>query len=171
MRHKFLLLYVWFVRTTLYFLPDQPLIMRFRGFVYSLFMAGSSKNFQVSASVVIRGLEKLSVGADVYLAPRVIINARDKITLESQVMIGFNSVIVSGNHSIYDGSYRFGPTNKSPIFIGYGTWVSANCTITAGVVIGSSCLIAANSAVVSSLSGNSIYGGVPAKFIKNSFNE
>ena len=31
LKHKLKQLYCWFIRTTLFFLPDVPMIMRFRG--------------------------------------------------------------------------------------------------------------------------------------------
>ncbi|QSH58007.1 acyltransferase [Photobacterium damselae subsp. damselae] len=131
-------------------------------------MKKSGVDFQVSSSVIIKGLEKLSVGNNCYLAPFVIINCSDDIILSDQVMIGFSSVIVSGNHSKINGSYRYGYRNTSPINIKYGVWVGANCTILAGAEIGRGSLIAANSVVNNvKCKSDSIYGGVPCKFIKN----
>jgi len=140
--------------------------MRLRGFFYSLVMPGKGKNFQVSSSAIIRSLENIYVGDHVYIAPNVVVNAGATIYFESEVMIGFNSVVVSGNHSIMNGSYRYGKSKTAPIRIGLGSWVSANCTVLAGVTIGSGTLIASNSAVAKDCLSNCIYGGVPAKLIR-----
>lgn len=160
--HKFLLLYSWLIRFIFCFLPDEPRIMRLRGFFYGIFMPKVGRDFQVSGTAIIKSLENLYVGENVYLAPNVIVNAGSDIYLESEVMIGFNSVLVAGNHTLINGSYRFGESQKAPIKIGFGSWVGANCTILPGVTIGCGTLIAANSAVVKSCSQNCIYGGVPA---------
>lgn len=61
MKHKLLLLYSWLVRTLLFFLPDMPLVMRFRGFLYGLGMAKSGKNIQVTHDAILRDLENISM--------------------------------------------------------------------------------------------------------------
>ncbi|MGI2216182.1 acyltransferase [Shewanella baltica] len=166
MKHKFCLLYTWFVRTFLILLPDQPLIMRFRGWCYSQVMPQCGRDFQVSASTLLRNLENISVGNHVYLAPNVIINAIAMVKLGNEVMVGFNSVIVSGNHTRIEMSYRFGKSKVNDILIGSGTWVAANCTVIAGAIIGDGCLVAANSAISGDCSSHGIYAGVPARKIK-----
>lgn len=166
MKHKLLLLYAWLVRILLIWCPDMPIIMRFRGRLYSLGTPKAGSNFQVSANVIIKNLENCYFGRDVYLAPNVVINAIDDIKLESEVMIGFNSVLVSGNHSNINGSFRFGKSIKAPILIEKGAWVSANCTLTAGAKLPESSLLAANSVLTKSISEKFIIlGGVPAKKI------
>ncbi len=157
MKHKFFLLYSWFVRTLLFFLPDQPSIMKFRGWMYGLGMNRCGSNFQVSANVVIKGLENFLVGDDCYLAPGVVVNAIQYVELDCQVMIGFNSVLVSGNHSKSNGSYRFGKSRSAPIYIGFGSWVAANSTVVAGASIGSGVVIGANSFVKGNFSDDSVY--------------
>lgn len=166
MKHKFLLVYTWFVRTLFIVFPDQPIVMRCRGFFYGLGMPKTGKDFQVSASTILRNLENIYVGDNVYLAPNVIINAIDTITLEDQVMVGFNTVLVSGNHTLLDMSYRYGQSKRSPIKIGKGSWVAANCTVIAGTHLGKACLVAANSAISGDCSAHGIYGGVPARKLK-----
>ena len=166
MKHTILLLYTWLIRSIFIIFPDQPIIMRCRGYFYGLGMPDCGKDFQVSASTVLRNLENIYVGDNVYLAPNVIINAIASVTLGEQVMIGFNSVLVSGNHTLLDNSYRYGKSKVSPIIIGNGSWIGANCTVTAGTELGGGCLVAANSAISGSCLKQGIYGGVPARKLK-----
>ena len=77
------------------------------------------------------------------------------------------SVITSSNHTKSEGSFRYGIPQSKPIKIGKGTWVSSNCTITAGSTIESGCLIASNTVVRMIVPKNSLYGGVPGKVIKS----
>jgi maltose O-acetyltransferase len=112
------------------------------------------------------GLDTLYVGNDVYFASNVFINGGGAITLEDQVMIGIGSVVVSGNHSLIDGSYRWGDRDVKPIEIGFGSWVGANCTVLAGAKIPCSTVIAANSAVKGVLMYSGIYAGLPAKRVR-----
>lgn len=51
------------------------------------------------------------------------------------------------------------------IKIGENTFIGTRTIITNGVKIGNNCIIAAGSIVTSSIPNNSVFGGVPAKFI------
>ncbi|QWG03992.1 hypothetical protein KMW28_13775 [Flammeovirga yaeyamensis] len=57
--------------------------------------------------------------------------------------------------------------NGNPIEIGENCWIGRGCIILAGVTIGDGAIIAANSVVNKNIPSNTIYGGVPAKFIKD----
>ena len=166
MKKKLLLLYSWIVSLLLSWLPDTPLIMRFRGFLYSLATNECGKNFQVANGVILRGLGKLRIGDNVYIGPRSIVLCNGCIDIQDEVLIGPNCIIVSGNHKSHQKSFRFSKTVSAPITIGKGSWISANCTITAGAIIKNNVLIAANSCLSKSTTESSLYGGVPAKFIK-----
>ena len=135
--HKFNLIYTHIIRTLFIILPDTPSIMRFRGFLYSFALQKCGKNFQVAASAVLRGLEKISCGDDVYIGPNAYVSAREKIVIESEVLIAMNVVIVDGNHGKdkETNSYRFERGRQEPIIIGKGSWIAANYVVTAGSVI------------------------------------
>jgi acetyltransferase-like isoleucine patch superfamily enzyme len=45
-------------------------------------------------------------------------------------------------------------------------WIGANATICPGVSIGDGAVIAAGAVVTENVPDNTVYGGVPAKFIK-----
>ncbi|RXJ74693.1 hypothetical protein CS022_00100 [Veronia nyctiphanis] len=143
MKNKVVLIYGWFIRMGLFFLPDAPVIMKFRGWLYSIAMKRAGANFQVSSSALLLGLENIIVGKDVYIAHGVVIAARDSIDLGDEVMVGFNSVLVSGNHTkVKDSnSYRFGKSETRPIRIYTGAWIASNTTVTAGTFIGEGALI------------------------------
>jgi acetyltransferase-like isoleucine patch superfamily enzyme len=164
--HLFCLLYSWLIKLITAFLPDQKHIMRFRGWLYSFAMKKCGKNFQVSAGAKISCLQNLDVGDNVFIATNVVINAGTSVTLEDEVMLGIASILVSGNHTLNNGSYRFGAMQRSPIVVGKGSWIGANVTLIAGCQIPPSSLIAANSVVNKSFTVSGTYGGVPAKLIK-----
>lgn len=166
MKVKISIMYSWFIRTITYFLPNLPLIMRFRGFLYSLMMKECGVNFQVTSSALINSLAGLVVGRDVYIGPNTIIIAVDLI-IENEVLIGPNCVISGANHTFSNGSFRFGPSIGSPILICQGSWVAANCTITSGTILPPRSILAASAVLLDKLNKpDSLYAGIPAKFIK-----
>ena len=167
MKHKFCLIYSWLIRSLLFFLPDIPIIMRFRGFLYSVCMGSCGKNFQVTQNAILRSLDTLYVGKNVYIANNCVVLGGGKILIEDDVLIGPNTVIASRNHTKAGDSFRYGKSYSGKIVIGKGAWVSANCTIVTDSFLPNGSILAANSVITKKFSKpNSLYAGAPAKFIK-----
>ena len=57
------------------------------------------------------------------------------------------------------------PYDLQPIVIDDDVWIGSNCTITAGVHIGTGSIVGANSVVTKDVPPYSIVGGVPATVI------
>lgn len=97
------------------------------------------------------------------------INAVGDIVIGDNVLIGANVVISTGKHYLGTdfGSILETPVLELPITIGSGVWIGANVTILPGVNIGPGCVIGANSVLLNSTGSNEIWGGVPARLIKN----
>jgi len=167
MKHKFLLIYSWFVRTILYFFPDIPFIMRFRGWLYGLGMIKCGKDFQVTHDAIIKGLQYINVGNNVFVGNHAIIMGHGCCIICDQVQIAPHCVIISSNHSSINGSFRYGKCDEGKIYIGVGSWVAANCTLVKGAYLPNNSVLAANSLLNKGFDvPNAIYGGLPAKFIK-----
>ncbi|EKO3572778.1 acyltransferase [Vibrio metschnikovii] len=167
MLDKISLFYSWLIWFITYFIPDCTLTMRMRGWLYSLAMPRSGSDFQVSNSTRIYGINKFSVGDHVLLATNVVINAGGEINIGNEVMIGIGSILVSGNHTISNGSYRFGIPKRDSIYIGDGSWLAAQVIVVSGASIPKSSLIAANTVVTKKLLTSGVYAGSPAKLIKH----
>lgn len=166
MKHKFLLLYSWLVRALLYFLPDIPIIMRFRGWLYGFGMARSGKNFQVTHSAIIKPLQCLSVGNDVYIANNVVMLCAKYVFLEDGVMIGPSTVISAGNHTLLNGSFRFGRSSAGTILIKKGAWIGANCTVLKDSCLPECSVLGANSLLNKQFDEKfCLYAGSPARLI------
>ena len=168
MKHKLLIMYSWLVRTCFYFLPDIPVLMRLRGFFYGLGMYSSGYDFQVSSSVRLVCLEKMSVGNNVYIAHQCIFIGNGRILINDEVLFGPNVVAVASEHQLSGGSYRFSASKPREIIIGRGCWVGANVTLIGDVNIADSSIVAGGSVAKGNLDKpSSLYGGIPAKRINN----
>jgi maltose O-acetyltransferase len=91
--------------------------------------------------------------------------ATDLIRIANEVMLSPYCVIVSGNHTSINGSYRYGPAILAPIVIEKGLWIASHVVVTAGCTIGENSLIAANAVVTQNIPANVIAGGIPARII------
>ena len=167
MKHKFLLLYTWLIRSLLFFLPDMPLLMRFRGFFYGLGMMKCGKDFQVTHDANVKVLEKISVGDHVFIGNSSVLLGGGGIEIEDYVLIAPHVVIVSGNHTFFNGTFRYGESQLGKITLKKGSWIAANSTVTQGAVLPEASVLGANSLLNKAFNqSNALYGGVPAKWIK-----
>ena len=159
--------YLWYVivMKTTWPLPDWQPIMRFRGFIAKPAFAKTGKNFQISSDVTINFPGNITVGNDVYIAKGSWLNALEKITLESEVMLAPYTIIATGNHKLHEGSYRFGPSERQAVKICKGAWIGAGCKILPGVTVNRSSCCAAGSVVNNDVPAGMLVGGVPAKVI------
>ena len=164
---KFLLIYCWFIRIILFVLPDIPVIMRFRGWLYGLGMKKCGCDFQVPHDVIIKDLGGISVGKHVCLGNGIIIMGSGTIEIEDEVLIAPHCIIISGNHTIINGSFRYGLGDRGHIHIGKGAWIAGNSTVQRGSKLPAGSVLSANSFLNKVYEEPlSLYGGVPAKFIK-----
>jgi maltose O-acetyltransferase len=169
MKHNFLLIYTWLIRSCLFFFPDIPFIMRFRGWLYSFGMKRCGKNFQVAHSVIINSLEGLSTGDNVYFAMNSIFYTYHNVDIGDNVMFGPACLLTSGNHSFSDDSYRYGPSIYDNIRIENGCWIAAHCVVLSGAFLPARSILAAGTVLTRNLAHretDAIYAGHPAILIK-----
>ncbi|CAL1519256.1 acyltransferase [Chitinophaga sp. MM2321] len=166
MKVKLSILYSWLVKVSTLLLPNIPLFMRFRGFLYSLMMKGCGRNFQVTSTAVLNSLTGLKVGDHVYIAHNTVVIGLD-IEIGDEVLIGPNCIISSGNHTFLNNSYRFGKSLRRPVKIGSGAWIAGNCAVLGGSILPPRSVLGAGSVLNKKYeAADSLYGGTPALFIK-----
>lgn len=124
------------------------------------------KNLQVACRVTVNFTNRVEIGNDVFLGMGCWLNAAGGITLENEVQIGPYAMLITGDHTQIDGSYRFGPRDLAPIRIGCGTWIAAHATVTKGLLIGRGALLAANSVATHEIPAYTAAAGVPARPIE-----
>ena len=98
------------------------------------------------------------------------IHAYNRIIIGNNCLIAANSQIIDGHGhklSFDNTSDRINTTDEGvPIIIEDDVWIGANCIIFGGSHIGKGAVISAGSIIKGNVPENSIYGGNPAKIIK-----
>lgn len=127
------------------------------------------ENVRIMSSVVFQCSGRVIIGNNVWISEFTkLIGGSSSITIEDNVDIGPNVLIVSGTHHYnFTGTRVAGLGYSKNIHIGQGCWIGANSTILGGSLINSMTLIAAGSLVTGRLDRPGIYGGTPAKLIKD----
>ena len=159
--------YLWFHAVTMAtaWLPDLRPVLRLRGFLLRPAFASCGANLQVARGVTVNFTNRLAIGSDVFLGMGCWLQAQGGITLEDEVQLGPYAVLVAGDHTAMNGSYRAGESHLAPIRVCRGSWIAAHATVTKGVTIGSGALLAANSVATHHVPAFSLAAGVPARIL------
>ena len=133
------------------------------------------KNIHIGHNVA-GNLENVFCGNNVSLGgENLFLSANAKVRIGDNVMFGPRVTVITGDHRIdVAGKPMIEVTEKLPendqdvVFEG-DNWIGANVTILKGVTIGEGAVIAAGAVVTKNVSPYSVYGGVPAKKLKDRF--
>lgn len=126
--------------------------------------------------IIFDGVLILSDGGDIEIGNGCQINPYSIIYGTGQGTRIGNSVLIAGHCMIIPTNHNFGDKLKviknqgftsEGIIIEDDVWIAHGCTITDGVTIGRGAVIAAGSVVNKAVPPYSVYGGVPAKHIKD----
>lgn len=126
-------------------------------------------NIRIGANVTILNWDKISLGSNVSVHDNCYIDGAGGLYIEENVSIAHNSSILSTNHSWDDSTVpiKYNPVIFGKVIIKNDVWVGCGCRILSNVEIGSRSIIAAGAVVTTNVKPNTIYGGIPAKFIKD----
>jgi acetyltransferase-like isoleucine patch superfamily enzyme len=114
---------------------------------------------------------ELSIGDDVGISNSALI-CRNRITIADHVVIGGNCVIYDTDFHPIDPGARLQPTSDleqagtAPVAIENNVFIGAHSTILKGVTIGENSVVGACSLVTKSIPPNEVWGGNPAKMLK-----
>lgn len=133
-------------------------------------------NIKISKNVIIKSnaqicscnkSAKIHIGQNTTIGYHTFIYSSEEILIGRDCMIAPFVYIVDSSHGTKPNSTMNTQPNKtSPIIIEDDVWIGAKSIILPGVKIGKGSIIAAGSVVNSNVPEYSLYGGVPAKFIK-----
>lgn len=112
---------------------------------------------------------EIDIGNHVGISNSTVI-ARDKVTIEDNVLIGGDCRIYDNDFHSLDYDERIGNKSEtiksSPVLIQEGAFIGAHSIILKGSIIGRHSIVGAGSVVSGRIPPNEIWGGVPAHFIK-----
>jgi acetyltransferase-like isoleucine patch superfamily enzyme len=113
--------------------------------------------------------EGLIIGDNVGIAQNCFIQVRANVNIGNNVIFGPNVSLFSENHLFENTQIpiREQGVSRKGVIIEDGVWIGTRSVVLDGVRIGKNSVIAAGSVVNKSVPPYSVYGGVPAKFIKN----
>lgn len=144
-------------------------IMKLRNYLYKFILSKIGDNCNICAAVTLISPENIEIGDKVSIHHNCYIGGKGKIKIGNYVSIANGSIIISEEHNYKNLEKRIkdqGITKKN-IIIEDNVWIGANVKILGGVTIKTGSIVAAGAVVNTDTFENSIFGGVPAKFIKN----
>lgn len=136
------------------------------------------KNVYIDKNFYVVGANNISLGDNVYIGPNATLMSTDaSLEIKGHFMSGPGLTCITGDHRIdIKGRYMDEikkeeklDINDQPIIIEKDVWCGANVIILKGVHIGQGSVIAAGSVLTKNVGQYEIWGGVPAKKIKNRF--
>jgi acetyltransferase-like isoleucine patch superfamily enzyme len=109
------------------------------------------------------------IGNNTFIARNVEFNCQAGIQIGNDCAIGSNCIFADHHHSDDLGPDRMrdAKTLMAPIKIGNNVLIGGNSVILEGVVIGDGAVIGAGSVVTKSIPSNEIWGGIPARKIRD----
>ena len=114
--------------------------------------------------------ELVVIGINVNLNNALFNTASGKIFIGNDSFCGHNCSLITGTHNYRKtGKDRQTdiPNSGRDIIIGKGVWIGSGSIVLGPCKIGDNAVIAANSVVNKDIPANTIYGGSPAKYIKD----
>jgi len=128
---------------------------------------GDACHIHAHAMLVAQG-GSIKLGQRVSINPFCILYGHGGLTIGNNVLIASHCTIVPANHrfeELHKPINQQGETRQG-ITIEDNVWIGSHVTILDGVTIGTGSIIAAGAVVTKNVAPYSVYGGVPAKLLK-----
>ncbi|NDK56311.1 acyltransferase [Pontibacter fetidus] len=114
---------------------------------------------------------KLVIGQGSNIGDASTIDVSDNVIIGKEVALGPSCIIYTHDHDYKTESNAAwnGPLKLGKVLIEDGAWIGSRVIILPGVKIGKRAIVAAGSVVTKDIPDGSLYGGIPAKCIKENY--
>jgi acetyltransferase-like isoleucine patch superfamily enzyme len=122
---------------------------------------------------------RLSVGDNVFIGGRTVVDCVTEITIESDVLISYQVTIMDSDHHslraserlddlrrVREGRFDWSRASCKPVRIRAKAWIGARSVILKGVDVGEGAIVAAGSIVTKSVEPYTIVAGNPARVVR-----
>lgn len=111
--------------------------------------------------------KKVKIGSNVFINVGFFFDGYEMLRIGDNVRVGQFVKIITATHEIGPPAQR-GQVEVvgKPVSIGSGSWVGCGVTIMPGVTVADGCVIAAGALLTRSTVPNGLYGGVPARLLR-----
>lgn len=103
---------------------------------------------------------KVAIGDYSWIGDDVVIYSLDQVTIGSHCVISQKCYLCTGSHDAGDRAFGLKTT---PIVIGNGVWIAADCFLAPGVTIGANAVIGARSTVFTDVPPQKVAWGSPCR--------
>jgi maltose O-acetyltransferase len=111
--------------------------------------------------------KRIRIGDHCYINRGVQFYGDSDITIGSDCAIGCEALFITVSHSIDFQDRRAGKGLEEPIVVGDGVWIGSRVMVLPGTIIKEGCIIAAGAVVRGVCDAHGLYGGVPARRLKD----
>ncbi len=145
----------------------------FWSFFQKILQTISNTRFPIGskARCFIERLRGAKLGQNIFLGGGCVLDRvrPDLVVIEDYVSLAGGVIILTHSNPTEPLREILGPKAniQKEVIIKRGAWIAVNCVILPGVTIGECAIIASGSVVNKDVPPYTLYGGVPAKFIKN----
>lgn len=109
----------------------------------------------------------VSIGEDTMISWNVFFDTGARITIGKHSGVSVGSFLLTETHEVGGPDCRYGKPISMPVTIGDGVWVGVGVIIQPGVTIGDGCIINAGAVVTKDCEPHGLYGGVPARRLRD----
>lgn len=136
-----------------------------RKLLYRMLGMKIGSHSRIMMKVIVTHPWKIRIGENTTINEYCYLDGRGGVTIGDNCTIALRSMLVTGTHDHRAKGFDY---LVEPIKIGNGVWVAANAMVLNGCTLGDYSLVSAGAVVMPRMEceSNCMYGGVPAKKIK-----
>lgn len=133
-----------------------------RLWILRIFGANIDSKVSMFANVSIRNIKGLTIGEGSSIGPKVLLDARKKLTIGKNVTVAYDAIIWSLHHDYNSIDFR---SVGAPVVIEDYAWICSRAIILPGVKIGKGAVVACGAIVTKDVPPFTVVAGIPAKII------